>query len=187
MTAKRAISGAFAVAALMATTACSASFYIGSSMDEDDVERQLSKALEGQTGTRPDEVDRPGDLKGEKGATLTCVIQDSSNKIPVTPTVTEVDGSDLRFRYEVADTATDGTTPGATAPEIQIEERISSMLEEQVGQKPDKIDCPGHLPGKVGETMRCTLSVGTDEQSITVTVTGVEGSTVNFHFEVEGN
>lgn len=45
------------------------------------------------------------------------------------------------------------------------------MHEEEVGQRPDKINCRGDLAGKVGETMRCTLSAGTDEIGLTVTVT----------------
>lgn len=185
MTGKRAISGAFAGAALLAATACSASFHIGSSMDEADVERQLSQALEDQTGTKPDNVDCPGDLEGEKDATLKCTLEEGGNEIPVTLTVTEVDGSDLRFRYEVADTAEAGSTPEATVDEIELEERISTLLEQQVGQKPDKIDCPGDLEGKVGETMRCTLTAGADQLGVTVAVTAIEGSTVDFNFEVD--
>lgn len=185
MTARRVISGAFAGAALMAATACSASFHIGGSMDEEDVERRLSKALEDQTGTKPDKVDCPDDLEGKKDATMKCVIKDGSNDIPVTLTVTEVDGSDLRFRYEVADATEDASTSGATVDEVQVEERISTMLEEEVGQKPDKIDCPGDLVGAVGETMRCTLTAGTDQLGVAVEVTEIEGSTVNFHIEVD--
>ncbi|MBC7275630.1 DUF4333 domain-containing protein [Nocardioides sp.] len=186
MTAKRAISGAFAGAVLMAATACSASFHIGGSMDEADVESQLSQALEDQTGTKPDEVDCPGDLKGKTDTTMKCVIKDGSDDIPVTLTVTEVDGTDLRFRYEVAEATKDASASGATVDEIQLEERISTMLEEEVGQKPDEIDCPGDLAGAVGETMTCTLTAGTDELGVAVEVTAVEGSTVDFHIEVEG-
>lgn len=154
-------------------------------MDEEDVERRLSKALEDQTGTKPDKVDCPDDLEGEKDATMKCVIKDGSNDIPVTLTVTEVDGTDLRFRYEVADAPTDASTSGATVDELQLEERISTMLTEEVGQKPDKIDCPGDLEGTVGETMRCTLTAGTDQLGVAVDVTAVEGSTVDFHIEVD--
>lgn len=59
-----------------------------------------------------------------------------------------------------------------TFGETMREERVSSILEE-VGQRHDKIDCPGDLAGK---TMRRTLSAGTDEIGLTVTVTEVEGT-----------
>ena len=59
------------------------------------------------------------------------------------------------------------------------------MLEKEVGQRPDRIDCPGNLDGKIGETMRCTLTAGTDELGLTVTVTEIEGTTVNFDIEVD--
>ena len=186
MTAKRAISGAFAGAALMAATACSASFHIGSSMDEADVERQLSRALEDNTGTKPDKVDCPGDLEGEKDATMKCAIKEDGGEIGVTVTVTEVDGSDLRFRWEVDQTATEASPPGATVDEIALEKRVATLLEQQVGQKPDNIDCPGDLTGKVGETMECTLTAGADQLGVTVTVTAVNESTVDFDIEVEG-
>ncbi|MDQ4115149.1 MAG: DUF4333 domain-containing protein [Actinomycetota bacterium] len=154
-------------------------------MDEADVERQLSRALEDNTGTKPDKVDCPGDLEGEKDATMKCTIKEGDGEIGVTVAVTEVDGSDLRFRYEVDDIAKDGSTPGVTVDEIELEERVSTSLEQQVGQKPDQIDCPGDLTGKVGETMECTLTAGADQLGVTVTVTAVNESTVDFDLEVE--
>lgn len=71
-----------------------------------------------------------------------------------------------------------------TAAEKDVEKTVSDQLEAQVGQRPDKIDCPGDLPGKVGETMKCTLTAGTDELPVEVKVTGVEGTTVKFAAEV---
>lgn len=171
----------------MATTACSASFHIGGSMDKEDVERQLSRSLEDQTGTKPDKVNCPDDLEGEKGATMKCVLESGGDKLPIMVTVTDVDGSDLTFHYEVADTTEDGSTSAATVNEAQLEDRISALLTEKVGQKPDEIDCPGNLPGKVGEIMECTLIAGSDQLGVTVTVTSVEGSTGNFDIEVEGS
>lgn len=156
-------------------------------MDEEDVERQLSKSLEDQTGTKPDKVDCPDDLEGEKGATVTCVLEKGGDKLPIMVTVTEVDGSDLRFHYEVADTTEDASTSSATVNEAQLEERISTLLTEKVGQKPDEIDCPAGLPGKVGKTLECTLTAGSDQLGVTVTVTSIEGSTVNFDIDVEGS
>lgn len=168
----------------MATTACAASFHVGGSMDEEDVEQQLSRSLEDQTGTKPDKVDCPDDLEGEKGATMECALEAGGAEHTLEVNVTEVDGTDIRFRYEVvSSTAGDGTTPSVA--EAQLEERISAMLEEEVGQKPDRIDCPGDLPGTVDETMTCTLTAGADHLDVLVTVTGVEGTTVNFDIQVE--
>lgn len=67
----------------------------------------------------------------------------------------------------------------------EVEDRISSDLEEQVGQEPDEVSCPDDLEAEEGATLECTLTAGTDELGVTVTVQSVEGDTVNYAFEVD--
>lgn len=184
MTVKRAISGTFAGAALIAGSACSASFHAGTFLDENDVEKQLSQILEEKTGTKPDKIDCPDDLPGKKDAVLECTVSDASGDRAVKLTVTDVDGSDIRFHYEL-EPAAGGSSTAPTIAEPTLEQKVSSLLEQQVGQRPDQIDCPGALAGEIGETMRCTLTAGADQLGVTVTVTEVEGSTVNFDVEVD--
>ncbi|MEU2252099.1 DUF4333 domain-containing protein [Nocardia xishanensis] len=77
---------------------------------------------------------------------------------------------------------------GSTTPEVkesELEKSVKQTLTEQVGQTPDAIDCPGDLAGKVGTTMRCTLAAGGDTLGLTVTVTSVEGDTVNYDVAVD--
>lgn len=186
MAIKRVISGAFAGVALIAGSACSASFHAGAFLDEEDVEKQLSQILQEKTGSKPDEVNCPDDLPGKKDAVLKCTVSDASGDRAVKLTVTEVDGSDIRFHYEL-EPADGGGSPAATIAEPTLEQKVSSLLEQQVGQRPDQIDCPGDLAGVIRETMRCTLTAGTDELGLTVTVTEVEGTTVNFDVEVDDN
>ena len=45
--------------------------------------------------------------------------------------------------------------------------------------------CPDDLPGEVGGEMRCELTEGSDTLGLTVTVTSVEDTTVNFDIEVD--
>ncbi|MGH3351378.1 MAG: DUF4333 domain-containing protein [Nocardioides sp.] len=71
-----------------------------------------------------------------------------------------------------------------TVSKEDLEQTVSDQLEAQVGQKPDKIDCPEDLTGKVGETMKCTLTAGSDELPVQVKVTGVDGTDVKFSAEV---
>lgn len=75
------------------------------------------------------------------------------------------------------------STPAVS--QSQVEDKISSGLEEQVGQKPDSVDCPGDLEGKVGASMDCTLTAGSDTLGVTVKVNEVDGDNVNFDFEVD--
>ncbi|HJB64151.1 MAG TPA: DUF4333 domain-containing protein [Candidatus Microbacterium pullistercoris] len=54
-----------------------------------------------------------------------------------------------------------------------------------MGQAPDDMTCPDDLPGEVGGEMRCELTAGSDTLGLTVTVTSVEDTTVNFDIEVD--
>ena len=76
-----------------------------------------------------------------------------------------------------------GSTP--TVHRADLEQQISSRLQKQVGQAPDGISCPGDLKGKVGTTMRCTLTAGSDKLGVSVKVTSVEGSDVNYSYAVD--
>lgn len=66
-----------------------------------------------------------------------------------------------------------------------LESTITDKLEAQVGQRPDSVSCPDALKGKVGETVRCTLTSGTTSYGITVTAESVKGKNVQFDIQVD--
>ena len=66
-----------------------------------------------------------------------------------------------------------------------LEEEVTARLTEMAGQAPDDVTCPDDLEGEVGNTTRCTLTAGADELGVTVTVTGVDGSSVDFDIAVD--
>ncbi|WP_139978149.1 DUF4333 domain-containing protein [Nocardioides litoris] len=70
-------------------------------------------------------------------------------------------------------------------PQSDVEDRISSELEEQVGQAPDDVSCPDDLEAEEGATLECTLTAGEDELGVTVTVDSVDGDTVNYGIVVD--
>lgn len=72
-----------------------------------------------------------------------------------------------------------------TVSQETVERTVSERLEAQVGQKPDKIECPGDLAAKAGETMKCTLTAGSDELGVNVQVTEVDGTDVKFDIQVD--
>ncbi|MEU0312591.1 DUF4333 domain-containing protein [Nocardioides sp. NPDC006273] len=74
---------------------------------------------------------------------------------------------------------------GVTVSQETVEKTVSERLEAQVGQKPDKIECPGDLSAKVGETMKCTLTAGSDDLGVDVQVTEVDGTDVKFDIQVD--
>jgi uncharacterized protein DUF4333 len=71
-----------------------------------------------------------------------------------------------------------------TVDKADVEEQITSGVEEQTGTRPD-VSCPDDLTGEVDEEMRCTATVGADEYGVTVTVTDVDGKDVNFSYLVD--
>jgi hypothetical protein len=66
----------------------------------------------------------------------------------------------------------------------EVEQQVSDQLAAQVGTAPDSVSCPEDLPAEVGATMTCDLTAGGQSLPVTVTVTSVDGSTVNFDIEV---
>ncbi|MCP2316076.1 protein of unknown function (DUF4333) [Nocardia amikacinitolerans] len=77
---------------------------------------------------------------------------------------------------------------GSSTPQVkegELEKSVKQTLTEEVGQEPDSIDCPADLDGKVGTTMRCTLTAGGETLGLTVTVTSVEGDKVNYDVAVD--
>lgn len=95
----------------------------------------------------------------------------------------------LRVLAAAAGTALVLTAAGCSSvdavPQGDIEERISSDLEEQVGQTPDDVSCPDDLEAEEGAEMECTLTAGEDELGVTVTVDEVDGEEVNYSFVVD--
>ncbi|GGR43896.1 hypothetical protein J2S40_004189 [Nocardioides luteus] len=186
MKATRAISGAVAAMALLLMPACSVSVNAGGSMDKAKVEQKLSEVFEEKTGSRPDEIECPDDLKGEVDATMKCTMTKDGNDYDASLKVTKVDGSDINFDYNIVPRDDGGDAASSTTlAENILETEVADVLEKQVGQRPDDVDCPGDLPAKVGETMRCTLTAGADRLGLTVTVTEVVGTSVNFDVDVD--
>lgn len=61
-----------------------------------------------------------------------------------------------------------------------VQKQISDKVAEQGGTKPDSVTCPGDLKAQVGATLDCKMSDGSKNYGVNVTVTSVDGKTVNF-------
>jgi len=72
-----------------------------------------------------------------------------------------------------------------TVAQSKVESQITDQLEKTDGQRPDSVRCPGGLKGEVGTTMTCTLTAPGEERPVQVTVTSVDGLTVNFDIAVK--
>ncbi|WP_067853699.1 DUF4333 domain-containing protein [Nocardia shimofusensis] len=72
-----------------------------------------------------------------------------------------------------------------TVEETDLERSVTQTLADQVGQEPENVDCPDDLKGEVGAVMECSLTADGVTRTMTVTVTSVEGDTVNYDIEVD--
>ncbi|MCX4094062.1 DUF4333 domain-containing protein [Nocardia sp. alder85J] len=71
-----------------------------------------------------------------------------------------------------------------TVDKNEVASQISSKLEEQVGRKPDSVECPQNLDARKDATLVCTLTDQGSSYDVTVTVTSVEGDKANFDINV---
>lgn len=71
----------------------------------------------------------------------------------------------------------------SSVPAADVAEQTAQGIEKIVGQRPD-VKCKDDLPAKVGATITCDLTDGTDIYDVKITVTTVEGTDVNFDFDV---
>ncbi|MEZ5380276.1 MAG: DUF4333 domain-containing protein [Microthrixaceae bacterium] len=78
---------------------------------------------------------------------------------------------------------TSGCSTSVSASDL--EEQVSSELENQFGQAPESVDCPDDLDAEVGAEVRCTLSDGDQSYGVSVNVTEVDGSDVRFDIAVD--
>lgn len=71
-------------------------------------------------------------------------------------------------------------------PVDDLEEGVSGLLEEQVGQPVSSVDCDDDLAAEVGSEVRCTLEAedGTTI-GLTVTAESVDGDEVNYEVVVD--
>ncbi|MCY7395577.1 MAG: DUF4333 domain-containing protein [Nocardioides sp.] len=67
----------------------------------------------------------------------------------------------------------------------EVEEQARTQLGRTVGREPEDVTCPGNLTGELGETMRCSLTDSGTTLGVTITVTGVERTDVQFDIDVD--
>lgn len=90
--------------AIVVLAACSGSVSTGGSIDEAELEQQVSEQLAAQNGDGlVPTIDCPGDLDAEVGARVTCdlTVEGDDTVYPANVEVTKVDGGVASFSVEV--------------------------------------------------------------------------------------
>jgi hypothetical protein len=144
-------------------------------IDKDELADKVSDQIKKDAKFTPESVTCPEDVDRKKGTTVRCEYTETGEAHPVMVTVTKIDGIDFEVGVEGIPVVT---------PE-DVAQQVSDQLAQQVGFAPESVTCPGPLEGIVGTEMRCVLIDSGENYGVTVTVTKIEGTNVNFNIKVD--
>jgi len=103
-----------------------------------------------------------------------CSTKDQTNSTP------SAGATDLQKQLTGSGTASKSAL-GVT-PKQQLEDALLERLAAGADQAPDTVDCVGDLEATTGQTVECTVATDLAGQVYIVTVTTVDGDTVNFDY-----
>lgn len=66
-----------------------------------------------------------------------------------------------------------------------LEKGIADVLEQQVGQRPDSVTCPGPVKAAAGESIRCELASGSTRYGLSATVNSYADGKANYSVKVD--
>ena len=79
------------------------------------------------------------------------------------------------------------STSTATVPKADVESKVAGIIVESTGLAAEDVtvSCPSDLEGKVGATLTCEAVSGDATADAIVTVTSVDGDTVDFDVKTQ--
>ncbi|MFE0923075.1 DUF4333 domain-containing protein [Streptomyces nigra] len=101
------------------------------------------------------------------------------------PAEEEPTGGETPAGDDPAEPENTGVNEGGAVHKARVAQTISDKLAANTGKRPDRVTCPEHLPARVGATIRCQLTAGSDTLGVIVTATSVNGKQVNYNFKVD--
>lgn len=69
--------------------------------------------------------------------------------------------------------------------EQNLEQGIVDALQKSVGQRPDRVDCPGSIVAKPGQSARCVLTAGGQQVGLTAVISSNDDGHVKYQIEVD--
>jgi hypothetical protein len=137
----------------------------GPELTKDQVAKRVAGLMSAQVATCDSGLD------GRSGDWVQCQVTRYGSTSIHTVEVKDVEGLTLNL----------GLT--AVIPKQQLEESVLARLTPLYGRRPDSAECGGGLLGAVGETVRCTVTVGGNPDKFVARVTGASGGAVDFVVE----
>lgn len=148
------------------------SYEVTPAMSKEQLEEYIS-ARDSDDGKQVESVSCDSGLDGEKGAVTYCDTEAPKGTFRRKAEVVDVDGLLMKFNFIPVYTKND------------IAKGLMDILEERLGERPDSATCDDDMVGEEGNSIECTVSMRADEQVYTLTVTGVDGETIDFSYETK--
>ncbi|THA70836.1 DUF4333 domain-containing protein [Streptomyces sp. A0958] len=191
--------------ALLFASGCSFSVGGDKVVKKAEVAKRASAGLGKVAGREPEGVTCKDDLKAKVGETVRCTLTDSGTKQGMTVTVKSVDGDNVKMDYKVdggldtgaspdpqpsdsaqpTDTSSGDTGGAHSVDKAEVARKGKAALAAQVGKEPDAFSCPVNLPARMGATIRCRLTDGSEQYGVTVIAKSVVGGKVDMGFKVD--
>jgi hypothetical protein len=149
------------------------SYEVTPAMSKEQLEEYIS-ARDSDEGKQVESVSCDSGLDGEEGAVTYCDTEAPKGTFRRGVEVVDVDGLLMKFNFIPVYTKND------------IAKGLMDILEERLGERPDSATCDDDMVGEEGNRIDCTVTMGVDEQVYVLTVTGVEGDSIDFNYETKG-
>ena len=107
------------------------------------------------------------------GGLSSCSTKAQTNSTP------SASATDLQ---QLSGSGTAAASASGVTPKQQLEDALLERLAAGSDQAPDTVDCVGDLQATAGQTIECTVATDLAGQVYVVTVTSVDGDTVNFTY-----
>jgi Domain of unknown function (DUF4333) len=183
-------------------TGCSFQFHLGSpkAMPGNQVAALISSRVAEQVGRGPEKVTCP-DLPAEVGQKVTCQLTAQGRTYDVAVTATGVEDDVVKFDFTVRTTPLGAPPVPAALPTIEpaqepdvpptprpavvtvrgpeVAAQAGAKWREQNGAAPSSVTCPS-LRGVPGAKITCRLTDQGQDYDVTVVVTRVTGTKVDF-------
>jgi hypothetical protein len=140
-------------------------------LTKEQLQKSVSGLVEQAANVPVESVDCGSGLDGKEGAEAFCWVDAGGVKLRRTVEVKSVQG--LTIDYNLV----------PVLVKTEIESSLLDQLQQQLGRRPDSASCTDNLEGRTGTSIDCNVVSGGDSKTFAVTVTGVDGSKINYSYE----
>jgi hypothetical protein len=142
-------------------------------VSQQQLEKSVSALIADATSGNVDSVSCESGLDGTVGADAFCTVDSAGTTLRREVEVSKAE--DLSMNY--------GVLP--ILPKDEVGSSLIDELAQQMGQRPDAANCSDNLQGKTGAEVDCVVSAGGQTETFAVTVTGVDGSHINYSYQAK--